>query len=137
LGKVRISKVKSVSNELVNKYGNVFTTDFETNKKLICQYSDIRSKHLNNRVAGYVTRLLISKKKRAEALAAEEAELASQEAAEKAGAAEVTAANMAQGAPQKESSPQAEPEDYSEAEPAVDEAAESEKTRSKDASKEA
>lgn len=75
MGKVRIGKVKGVSNELVNKYGDVFTTDFETNKKLVAQYSDITSKRLNNRVAGYITRLKVNEKKRAEAEAAEAAEI--------------------------------------------------------------
>ncbi|NHV60650.1 MAG: 30S ribosomal protein S17e [Candidatus Verstraetearchaeota archaeon] len=76
MGKVRIGKVKAIAVELTERYPNVFTTDFETNKKLVYQYSDIRSKHLGNRVAGYITRLLVSKKKREEAIAAEEAELA-------------------------------------------------------------
>ncbi len=76
MGKVRIGKVKAIAVELAECYPNVFTTDFESNKKLVYQYSSIRSKHLGNRVAGYITRLLVSKKKREEALAAEEAELA-------------------------------------------------------------
>ncbi|MGQ9760043.1 MAG: 30S ribosomal protein S17e [Candidatus Methanomethylicaceae archaeon] len=75
MGKVRIGKVKSIAVELTERYPNVFTTDFENNKKLVRQYSNIRSKHLSNRVAGYITRLLVLKKKREEALAAEEAEL--------------------------------------------------------------
>lgn len=75
MGKVRIGKVKGVSKELVSKYGNVFTTDFEVNKKLVYQYSDITSKHLNNRVAGYITRLKVNQKKRDEAEAAEAAEV--------------------------------------------------------------
>lgn len=82
LGKVRIGKVKSVSGELVRRYPTAFSTDFDVNKKLIYQYTDIRSKHLNNRVAGYVTRLLVSQKTREEALKLEEAELASQQSAE-------------------------------------------------------
>jgi len=82
LGKVRIGKVKSVSCELVRRYPTAFSTDFEVNKKLIYQYTDIRSKHLNNRVAGYVSRLLVSQKTREEALKLEEAELASQQSAE-------------------------------------------------------
>jgi small subunit ribosomal protein S17e len=89
LGKVRIGKVKSVSNELVSKYPTAFSTEFEANKKLIYQYTDIRSKHLNNRVAGYVTRLLVSQKKREEALKLEEAEIASKEAEAQAPAMEV------------------------------------------------
>jgi len=80
LGKVRTGKVKGVALELFKKYPNVFSTDFDTNKKLVSQYSDISSKHLNNRVAGYLTRLLIAQKKRDEALKAEEAEMAKAEA---------------------------------------------------------
>ena len=76
MGKVRIGKVKVIAVELTERYPNFFTIDFETNKKLVYQYSDIRSKHLGNRVAGYITRLLVSKKRREEAIAAEEAELA-------------------------------------------------------------
>ncbi|MBC7126974.1 MAG: 30S ribosomal protein S17e [Candidatus Methanosuratincola petrocarbonis] len=71
MGKVRIGKVKSISNELVLKFGNVFTTDFEENKKLVQQYTDITSKRLKNRVAGYITRLKVNEKKREEAEAAE------------------------------------------------------------------
>lgn len=79
LGKVRIGKVKSTSNELVNKYGNAFTTDFDVNKKLVPQYSDITSKRLSNRVAGYITRLKVNQKKRDDAEAAEAAEVAGAE----------------------------------------------------------
>ncbi|MEJ5293495.1 MAG: 30S ribosomal protein S17e [Candidatus Methanosuratincola sp.] len=71
MGKVRIGKVKSISNELVLKYGNVFTIDFEENKKLVQQYTDITSKRLKNRVAGYITRLKVNEKKREEVEAAE------------------------------------------------------------------
>lgn len=136
LGKVRIGKVKSISAELVSKYGTVFTTDFVANKKLVYQYSDIRSKRLNNRVAGYVTRLLVSQKKREEALAAEEAEMTSQEAAEKTVATEVTAADVPKEAPKEESTSQEEPEeDAAEAEPAVDEETKSDDADSEDAPK--
>lgn len=107
LGKVRIGKVKSVSNELVLKYPTVFSTDFEVNKKLVYQYSDIRSKHLNNRVAGYITRLLVSQKKREEALKLEEAEIASKEAEAQAPAMEMATEEVPAAAPQGETPPAA------------------------------
>jgi small subunit ribosomal protein S17e len=135
LGKVRIGKVKSVSNELVDKYGDVFTTDFETNKKLVYQYTDIQSKHLDNRVAGYVTRLLINQKKRAEAVAAEEAELASQEGAEKAATTEATTPDVAQEASQEAATPQSESKSTSDVETPPDEEEESGETKLEDASK--
>jgi len=79
LGKVRIGKVKSISNELVLKFGGVFTTNFEENKKLVQQYTDITSKRLKNRVAGYITRLKVNEKKREEAEAAEAEKVAESE----------------------------------------------------------
>ena len=79
LGKVRIGKVKGVSKEIVNKYGNRFSTEFDVNKKLVYQYTDITSKRLNNHVAGYITRLKVNEKKRAEAEVAEEAECVTEE----------------------------------------------------------
>jgi ribosomal protein S17E len=102
LGKVRIGKVKSVSNELIVKFPTVFSTDFDANKKLIPQYSDIRSKHLNNQVAGYITRLLVSQKKREEALKLEEAEIASKEAEAQAPAMEMATEEAPAEAPQGE-----------------------------------
>lgn len=101
LGKVRIGKVKGVSNELVRKFPTAFATEFEANKKLVYQYTDIRSKHLNNRVAGYVTRLLVSQKKREEALKLEEAEMVSKEAE-----AQTPAMEMTTEAPAKETPPE-------------------------------
>ena len=79
MGKVRIGKVKSISNELVLKFGGVFTTNFEENKKLVQQYTDITSKRLKNRVAGYITRLKVNEKKREEAEAAEAEKVAKSE----------------------------------------------------------
>ena len=35
MGKVRTILIKNVSKELINKYPNVFTTNFEQNKKLL------------------------------------------------------------------------------------------------------
>lgn len=79
MGKVRIGKVKGISNELALKYGNVFTTSFDENKKLVQQYTDIGSKRLKNRVAGYITRLKVNEKKRAEMEAAEAEKVAESE----------------------------------------------------------
>jgi small subunit ribosomal protein S17e len=58
MGKVRTILIKSTSKELINKYPNVFTTDFEANKKLLDKYLEIDSKHLRNRISGYIVNLL-------------------------------------------------------------------------------
>jgi small subunit ribosomal protein S17e len=58
MGKVRTILIKNVSKELINKYPDVFTTDFETNKKLLDKYIEADSKHLRNRISGYIVTLL-------------------------------------------------------------------------------
>ena len=58
MGKVRTVLIKKVSRELITKYPNVFTTDFEKNKKLLDKYLEIDSKHLRNRISGYIVNLL-------------------------------------------------------------------------------
>jgi len=58
LGKVRPSAVKRLARELLAKYPDKFTSDFETNKKLVAELTDITSKRFRNRVAGYITRLV-------------------------------------------------------------------------------
>ena len=58
MGKVRTILIKKVSKELVNKYPNVFTTDFERNKILLDKYLEIDSKHLRNRISGYIVNII-------------------------------------------------------------------------------
>jgi len=50
LGKVRTEIVKRTARDMLQRYPDKFTTDFEVNKKGM---SDV----LRNRVAGYTTRL--------------------------------------------------------------------------------
>jgi len=58
MGKVRTILIKNVSKELMNKYPDVFTTDFEENKRLLDKYVEIDSKHLRNRISGYLVNIL-------------------------------------------------------------------------------
>ncbi len=58
MGKVRTILIKKVSKELINKYPDVFTTDFEKNKELLDKYLEVDSKHLRNRISGYVVNLM-------------------------------------------------------------------------------
>jgi len=48
---------KRIARELVERFPEKFTTDFETNKKLVESLTNISSKKLRNRVAGYITQL--------------------------------------------------------------------------------
>ncbi len=58
MGKVRTILIKNVSKELMSKYPDVFTTDFEENKRLLDKYLEIDSKHLRNRISGYLVNIL-------------------------------------------------------------------------------
>jgi small subunit ribosomal protein S17e len=60
--------VKRVARELVKRYPERFSPDFESNKKLLDGVATIYSSKLRNRIAGYITRLVaISKAREAEA----------------------------------------------------------------------
>ena len=62
MGKVRTELVKRIARELVERFPDKFTTDFETNKKLVESLTNISSTKLRNRVAGYITQLQNQKK---------------------------------------------------------------------------
>jgi len=49
--------VKRIARELMQRYPDKFTTDFENNKKAVQLLTTISSIRLRNRIAGYVTRL--------------------------------------------------------------------------------
>jgi small subunit ribosomal protein S17e len=61
-GKVRTDLEKKIARELVERFPDKFTTDFENNKKLVESLTNISSKKLRNRVAGYITQLQNQKK---------------------------------------------------------------------------
>ena len=61
-GKVRTELVKRIARELVERFLDKFTTEFETNKKLVESLTNISSTKLRNNVAGYITQLQNQKK---------------------------------------------------------------------------
>ncbi len=63
MGKIRTILIKNISKELIEKYPNIFTTDFNENKDLLNKYAEVDSKHLRNRIAGYIVNLLKIKAK--------------------------------------------------------------------------
>jgi len=58
LGNVRPDKIKRIARELIRKYPDKFTTNFEENKKILSNIALIPSTRLRNSVAGYITRLM-------------------------------------------------------------------------------
>jgi len=56
LGKIRPTYIKRIADELVKKFPDKFTTDFEHNKKMVDEVADVCTVRVRNRIAGYVTR---------------------------------------------------------------------------------
>ena len=73
MGKVRPDAVKKIAREMIKRYPDRFTTDFEENKKSLEPLLEIPSIRLRNRIAGYITRL-VAIAKAAETTQAEETE---------------------------------------------------------------
>jgi small subunit ribosomal protein S17e len=61
-GKVRTGSVKRIALELMERFPEKLTTDFENNKKLVGSLTNISSKKLRNEVGGYITQLQNQKK---------------------------------------------------------------------------
>ena len=58
MGRIRPTYIKRVSLELVNKYPDQFSTDFEANKEMVNNLTDVQTVTMRNRIAGYITRYL-------------------------------------------------------------------------------
>lgn len=56
MGNIRPTYIKRIAIELMEKFPDSFTTDFNENKKMVGQLTDISSNTMRNRVAGYITR---------------------------------------------------------------------------------
>ncbi len=57
MGSVKPSYIKNFAMELLKTHEQSFSTDFEQNKLLVAEYTDIEYKTIANRVAGYITRI--------------------------------------------------------------------------------
>jgi len=59
LGNIRQTSIKNTAIELIEKYPKEFIIgDFQHNKLKVAELTDVRSKLLRNRIAGYITRRL-------------------------------------------------------------------------------
>jgi small subunit ribosomal protein S17e len=57
MGRVRPVFIKKISHELMKKYSDLFSRDFDANKKLLDEFVVIQSRLVRNRIAGYITHL--------------------------------------------------------------------------------
>ncbi|MEF8782149.1 MAG: 30S ribosomal protein S17e [Haloarculaceae archaeon] len=48
--------VMNIGNDLVDRHPDAFSGNFEENKRQIERLAEVRSRHVRNRVAGYITR---------------------------------------------------------------------------------
>ena len=63
MGNIRQINIKNIARELTKKYPNNFVPDdFQHNKKMVAEYTDVKSKIVRNRIAGYINRLLSNQK---------------------------------------------------------------------------
>lgn len=56
MGNIRPTYIKRVAIELVERFPERFTADFDHNKRTVSELATFQGKALRNRVAGYVTR---------------------------------------------------------------------------------
>ena len=47
--------IKQLANVLLERYPQSFNTDFETNKESVSALTNVESKGVRNRIAGYIT----------------------------------------------------------------------------------
>ncbi|OAQ51121.1 hypothetical protein HTG_18300 [Natrinema mahii] len=53
---IKPAYVKKTGTLLLERYPEAFTTDFEQNKESVAKLTNVESKGVRNRIAGYVTR---------------------------------------------------------------------------------
>ena len=64
LGNIRQTFIKNIAIDLAKRYPDQFKhDDFQHNKEKVAELSDVGSKLLRNRIAGYITRYLASQSK--------------------------------------------------------------------------
>ncbi|MFQ6054783.1 MAG: 30S ribosomal protein S17e [Methanosarcinales archaeon] len=66
MGCIKPTYIKSIAIQLLTERGDAFGTDFEENKRLVAEHTNVKSKVIRNRIAGYITRKKKPKKRRGE-----------------------------------------------------------------------
>ncbi len=56
MGNIKPAYIKTIGGQLLKRFGSELTADFEHNKQKVEELTSIKSKHIRNRVAGYITR---------------------------------------------------------------------------------
>lgn len=53
---IKPAYVKKTATVLLDRYSDAFNDDFDRNKDLVTELTNIESKEVRNRIAGYITR---------------------------------------------------------------------------------
>ena len=53
---IKPAYIKKTGTQLLERYPEAFSTDFEHNKESVTALTNVTSKNVRNRIAGYVTR---------------------------------------------------------------------------------
>lgn len=64
MGRIKTQVIKRLTTEIMDRYEDKLTNDFEKNKGVIRSLTGLSSKKLRNVVAGYIARLVKVKKKK-------------------------------------------------------------------------
>lgn len=59
MGRKGLDRIKRISLKLLEIQKNAFTSDFDKNKEVLATCAVIRSKHVRNKVAGYITSMVV------------------------------------------------------------------------------
>lgn len=53
---IKPAYIKKLATGLLERYEEAFSTDFEHNKEVVTELTNVESKGVRNRIAGYITR---------------------------------------------------------------------------------
>lgn len=65
IGRIKTDEIKKTSFELMGRYPDKFSDDFEKNKEVLNELKIITEIKLRNRIAGYITRVTKAKNRKA------------------------------------------------------------------------
>ena len=60
MGSVRTEQIKRVAKELIRRFPDKFSNDFEENKKMVGMLTQGTTVKVRNQIAGYITRVFAS-----------------------------------------------------------------------------
>jgi small subunit ribosomal protein S17e len=63
MGRIKQTYLKRIAQKLLKDRAELFSTDFEHNKKQVQENTDITSKSIRNKIAGYIAHVMKRKTK--------------------------------------------------------------------------